>query len=274
MYSLEESDPDKETATRIRIEAGKLVGIALIARPIEMPEVLSHEGWDEQKYLNSRLLGINKLSEYLIMSALRSSKAALLEHLAGTTAALTSVAISEHAKKQRTGNQMDNLRRRAGRAPGSHLSIGVPSWVTDDEAHREMAALELETYERILRLAHSLSTDREGIKARMLLSLLGNHEQVLAFDSRPITLAYMAHILEGKIGRDQIILATGESPAGKKRAVAAMAPGSQKIRNRCPMLRRHGGGCQPAASVCSGPSRHAKRCPCRGTAGWQGGSNG
>jgi hypothetical protein len=100
-------------------------------------------------------------------------------------------------------------------------------------------------------VAHSLSTDRESIKARMLVSLLGNHQQVLAFDSRPITLAFVEQILVGKIERDQIILATGESPAGKKRAIAAMAPGSQKkgIVARCSGAMVEGVNLQQASAV-------------------------
>jgi hypothetical protein len=226
VYSLQESGPDKGIAAEIRSEASKLAGIALITKPIEMPEALIREDWDEGKYLHARLLGVRKLSGYLIMSALRSSKAALLEHLSGTTAALAEVRLTHHAKKQTTGDQMGALQRRSGRAPGSLLKMDVPPWLVDADAHRLMAAQELKVYERILTLARSLSTERETIKAQQLLALLDDHEQVVAFDSRPITLAYVANILKRKIGDSQIIVATGESPAGKKRARSALAPGS------------------------------------------------
>ncbi len=230
MYSLQESGPDKEVAEAIRNETSKLTGIALITKPIEMPESLAREGWDEQKYLNARLLGVKKLSAYLIMSALRSSKAAVLEHLAGTTAAVSAMGMTQHAKKQVTGNQMGALRRRAGRAPGSLLRIEVPLWISDDEAHREASENELRIYSRILELANSLSIERETIKAQQLLALLEEHDLLIAFDSRPITLAYIASILRTKIDDSQVVVATGESPAAKKRVRTALAPGSQSKR--------------------------------------------
>lgn len=226
VYSLAESGPDKGIAAEIRHEASNLSGIALIAKPIEMPEVLTREGWDETKYLQARLLGVRKLSSYLIMSALRSSKAALLEHLTGTAAALTEVGLAVHAKRQMTGDQLGSLRRRAGRAPGTTLTIEVPAWIIDHDEHRAKAADELRIYERILKLARSLSTERETIKAQQILSLLEEHQQIVAFDSRPITLAYVASTLSGKINPNQIIVATGESAAGKRRARTALAPGS------------------------------------------------
>lgn len=226
MYSLQESGPDKGIAAEIRRESSNLLGIALISKPIEMPESLLREGWDEDKYLQARLLGVRKLSGYLIMSALRSSKAALLEHLAGTAFALKEVELSEYAKRQATGDQMGALRERAGRAPGSMLKIAVPGWLIDDHEHSVKAAEETKIYERILHLARSLSTERETIKAQQILGLLEEHEQIVAFDSRPITLAFIAGILGTKLKDSQIIVATGESAAGKKRVRAALAPGS------------------------------------------------
>lgn len=229
-YSLYESGPDRGIAADIREETKKLTGIALITKPIEMPETLRREGWDEAKYVEARLLGVKKLAGYLVMSALRSSKAALLEHLVGTQTALAEMGLRPNAKKQSTGDQIGALRKRAGRAPGSLLSIEVPPWITDDEAHREMCAKELEIYDRILKLVRRLSIERETIKAQQILALLEYHELVVAFDSRPITLAYIGSCLSDKLEGGQIILATGESPDGKKRVRRALAPGSQSKR--------------------------------------------
>ena len=53
---------------------------------------------------------------------------------------------------------------------------------------------------------------------------------MIAFDSRPITLAYIASLLSTTLSENQIIVATGESIAGKKRARTMLAPGSMSKR--------------------------------------------
>ncbi len=82
------------------------------------------------------------------------------------------------------------------------------------------------TYARIRELCLQLTTAREENKAQHLLGLLATHEQIIAFDSKPITLAYIASILLRKLPAKQIILATGESVSGKKRVRESLAPGS------------------------------------------------
>ena len=226
VYSLHESGPDRQIAVRIREDAGMLSGIALLKRPVEMPPSLLADGWDETKYVASRLLAIRKLAEYLVMSALRSSKVALLEHLSGTEEALAMVELDSNAKRQVTGNIIGTLRRMSGHPPGSKLGISTPLWLTDAEAHREQAAAELATYSRILALARELSLSREVIKAQQLLTMMNDHEQIVAFDSKPITLAYMAKLLRTKVPTGNIIMATGENAAGKKLVRETLSPGS------------------------------------------------
>jgi superfamily II DNA or RNA helicase len=226
VYSLEESGPDRAIAVQIREQAEALTGIALIKQPIEMPEVLLREGWSEEKYLSARLLAARKLAEYLVMSALRSSRAALLEHLLGTEAALAAADLEGHAKRQATGNIIGSLEALAGSAPGSKLSVEVPAWLVESPAHHEQAVRELSIYKSIKNLALSLSPDRETTKAQHILGLLPEHDQIIAFDSKPITLAYIAQILRSKLPYKQVILATGENVAGKKRVRQSLAPGS------------------------------------------------
>jgi superfamily II DNA or RNA helicase len=227
VYSLQESGPDRQIAARIREVAGNLTGVALIKRPIEMPAALLADGWDEGKYLESRLLAVRKLAEYLIMSALRSSKAALLEHLTGTEKALSAVELDPGSKRQSTGDVIGGLRRAAGHPPGSKLKTAeVPAWLTDPKEHEAKAQGELAVYGQILALANELSLEREAIKGQQLLTLLDEHEQIVAFDSKPITLAYMAKLLRGKLPEGNVIVATGESASGKKQVRSMLAPGS------------------------------------------------
>jgi hypothetical protein len=226
IYPLSESDADRRIATEIRAETEKLVGVALMSKRIEMPDVLIREGWTEEKYLRSRLLAAKKLAAYLIMATLRSSRAALLEHLTGTEAALAESGLSPNAKRQPTGNQIAKLEKMAERPPGSALTVEVPAWLVDAAEHKFAAEADASCYSRIQELAELLSTEREVTKGQNLLNLLEQHHLVVAFDSRPITLAFLERMLSKNLGSDKVILATGESASGKERARKALAPGS------------------------------------------------
>ena len=225
-YGLSESLADRKVAASIFEKAQQLIGIGLISKAIEMPEVLIRESWTEEKYLAARLLAARKLSAYLVMVALRSSRAALLEHLIGTEAALQETGLPPAAKRSVTGNQIQKLSKAAGTAPGSKLSIDVPDWLTDNKAHSLVAADEGGLYTEILSLARELSAEREATKGQVLLNLLEDHAQIVAFDRSPITLAFLRQMLIRNLGPKRIILATGESTTGKREATKALAPGS------------------------------------------------
>lgn len=227
-YSLSESDLDRNIAAAIRQQTGQLTGISLIRSTVEMPEALMREKWTEEKYLQARLLSAKRLASYLVTAALRSSRAALLEHLIGTNAAREESGLGSWTKQQVTGDRIGRLKELAGKPPGSALKIDVPLWLVDDAAHRQAAEEEVKRYEAILELCRSLSAERETTKAQILINLLADHKQIVAFDSRPITLAYIAKILQPKLGVPNVLLATGESAAGKRRVRTALAPGSTR----------------------------------------------
>lgn len=251
LYSLSESDADRQIAAEIRTRSEQLSGIGLIVKEIQMPDVLVREGWTEQKYLNSRLLAAKKLAGYLITAALRSSRAALLEHLVGTATALAESQLPAEAKRQITGDQIAKLTAMSGKPPGSALSIAVPGWLIDPTAHRREMEREAAVYRDILKLCRSLSVDREVIKAQNVLNLLETHDLVIAFDSRPITLAFLEQKLASKLGHDQVILATGEHTAGKQRATKALALGSKakKVVALCSDSMSEGLNLQQASSI-------------------------
>jgi len=228
VYSLSESEADRRIAAEIRQQAGQLSGISLIRNTVEMPDALIREGWTEEKYLNARLLSAKRLATYLVMAALRSSKAALLEHLVGTDAAVEESELGAWTKQQVTGNRIGRLEELAGHAPGSTLKVDVPAWLIDDAEHGQAAGEEQARYQKILELCRSLSTERETTKAQTLLNLLAEHQQIVAFDSRPITLAYIAKILRPKLGIPNVILATGDNAAGKRGVRTALALGSTR----------------------------------------------
>lgn len=229
-YSLGENAHDRELAKRIRLMAEQLQGVALFVQPIEMPEVLVREGWTEEKYLGMRLQAARKLSEYLVMGALRSSTAALVEHLAGTVASLKEFSIQRDLKKQSTGDMLTKLQEMAGKVPVTRLAIPLPAWLTDPQAHRHACEREHKVYLAIRNLAKELSGAREEAKLTHLIELSKRHEMSIAFDSRPITIAFLHSRLQPRMGAERVLMATGENIVGKKRIVEALKVGASRRR--------------------------------------------
>ena len=210
-YRLGETETDRKLAAQISDVADSLQGIAYLQSKIELPAVLAKEGWDENKYLESRLHSAKKLARYVIMSCLRSSRVALIEHIEGTVAALKFENLSESAKKNPTGDQINKLLDLGGRPPGHTLSIDVPDWLTDPDAHATACHEEILRYREISSLVRTLSPAREVAKGKHLAKLAWRHDLSIAFDSKPITLAVIRKYLVEKAPDIEAVIATGEN---------------------------------------------------------------
>ena len=231
-YALHESVSDKEIAAEIRAATEGLTGVLLVAQPLELPLSLKREGWTEEKFLQSRLNGIRKLSSHLVMSTLRSSRGALIEHLLGTAAVLKEFNLTTDQKRQETGDFIGKLTARAGQPPGSRLSIdSVPMWLTDPDEHRRVCEADAAIYRHILALVRKMSNRREMQKVTLLSKLTKANRMVVAFDSRPISLAILRDQLRElltKQKRDvEVVLATGEHLAARQAVSARMRRGAE-----------------------------------------------
>jgi hypothetical protein len=81
---------------------------------------------------------------------------------------------------------------RAGQPPGSRLSIdSVPAWLTDPDEHRRVCEADAAIYRHILALVRKMSNRREMQKVTLLAKLTKANRMVVAFDSRPISLAIL-----------------------------------------------------------------------------------
>ena len=229
-YSLHESDADRELARQIRATADRLRGIALISGRLEMPEVLSREGWTEEKYLESRLRTASRLSAYLVMATLRSSAAALFEHVSGTREALERFGLEVDAKRQATGDMCGRLRRMRGAPPASALTVPLPDWLSDADAHRRACDEDIQAYERVLELAGRMSDRREIAKAGLLRKLSRRHGMIVAFDSRPITLSVLKKHLAVLDAGTEVILATGERKSARREVEDRLRHGAERKR--------------------------------------------
>lgn len=222
IYETGETPHDESVAAEIRRLAGELTGISRLEREIAVPSALRNEYTDEQ-WLWARLRSSKALAGHTVLSAMRSSRAALLEHLLGTARVAEEVGLDPSFKAQSSGDVIGKLGElvSAG-APVVKLACELPPWLTDGDSWRHSCEAERATYEQILAHARSLSDTRERTKADRLLHLAQFHERVLAFDRHPITLHVIKPMLDGSGA--EVMIATGGDDNLRKRLMRAFAP--------------------------------------------------
>lgn len=219
-YQTADNAVDRDRARRIRETARKLKGIALIEAVIEMPESFHAEGWTDESYLQGRLSAARHLSLYNVMSRLRSSRAALFEHLLGTQHAIAHFNLPHRIKGTDTGDIIGKLKSRAvGEPIACLLQCEAPSWLTDRDAFRQACDEEIRLYEEILTDLKAMSAEREKTKVQQLLVLVEQHRQVIAFDSHLITLSVIEREIKGAGVQVPVFIATGGDQSGKRRVM-------------------------------------------------------
>lgn len=223
-YRCDEPPADRALAGQIYAATLELRGLVNLRAPLQLSDAQRRDGVTEADYLQWRLTGAQGLVRHHIMASLRSSRAAVLEHIAGTAAAYAHFALPG-SRVHPTGNMLARLREIAGQPPPNLLTVPVPAWLADPLAHAALCAAELAIYERIGVLVRQLSACRETAKAAQLRGLLATHRLVLGFDSHPITLTDLRQRLGGAAGLE-VVIATSESPQGRRRVQQLTQPGS------------------------------------------------
>jgi hypothetical protein len=219
-YETDESVHDGELADEIRQIALSMRGIARLERRIELSDALRREGWSDETYLRGRLSAVRNLSAYTMVSCLRSSKAALHEHLEGTVAATIRFGLHDLDKSAETGNILAKLEDlAASEPPACLLTCARPQWLSDQQAWSDACREELVHCRRILELLDGMSMRRENAKARLLAELLSEHALVLAFDAHLITLGVIRGELAALGCGDRVVVATGSSQGGRRRVM-------------------------------------------------------
>ncbi|MCP4276701.1 MAG: helicase [Gammaproteobacteria bacterium] len=216
-YELGEDEQDRRIASQISDIADTLRGVSYLKRKIELPAALAKEGWDEKKYLESRLLSASRLARYVVMSCLRSSRAALIEHIEGTEVAIKFEDLPEGAKKNSTGDQVGKLIDLKGKPPGHSLNVDVPEWLTDADMHAQVCNEEVVRYRDIAGLVRKLSPGREKAKGKHLAKLAADHALSIAFDSKPISLAVTKKFLLTESPDIEAVIATGENKTEREK---------------------------------------------------------
>ncbi|RYZ85221.1 MAG: helicase, partial [Proteobacteria bacterium] len=190
IYKTGETKEDQRIAQEINLRAGELKGLIYL-QSIMKPDDL--EAKDEQYHIDLRLRAARALSKYNIQAKMRSSKAALLEHLKGTDAALEEYNFK--SGKDKSGNVIATINKLSAALPKNQLKSVCPEWLTDLTAYQQACREEMNVYEQIAKLSIELSLSRELRKISELLKLFKEHALVLAFDSTVLTLDFLGKLI-------------------------------------------------------------------------------
>jgi SNF2-related domain len=221
-YACPETPNDTDILLRIREQANQLRGLVYIGQQLH-PMQAAASSRPLENELETRLKMAANLARYHVLSSLRSSRAALIEHVCGTEDACRFANLSGSVKGAETGNQLRRLEEIADAIPESTYPVPLPDWLTEPVAHREACRIEAATYTRISDLARSLSSSREEFKAQHLAGLVREHDKVVAFDWHLITLWVIQQRLQA-LTDAEVLIATGASPAMRERTRALFDP--------------------------------------------------
>ena len=209
VYPTGETATDEATATEIRDAAFNLCGVTQLERHLHVPPALRRDYTDE-RWLQFRVASSAGLATHHVLSAMRSSRAALIEHLLGTAIAAERFGIDARYKSTDTGNVLAKLDRLSAEGPPRwDLTCAGPDWLTDADAWRAKCADERRRFDTIAAAAARLSDARERAKAELLARLAKDHSLVLAFDRHLVTLSVLEAMLVGVTGGHRVIVATG-----------------------------------------------------------------
>jgi len=214
-YSLEETSSDIEAAQAIDKLSWNLKGLIYLRQLTATPDELSSAD-KQQKFLDGRIKAAQALAAWNIKAMLRSSRAALLEHIEGTLAAAREFGLNLGEKK--TGDLVGSLTRKGFPLPRHKLTIGLPPWMADADERERALQVEVQTYRAIAQWCRRISDRRDRAKVKLLTLLATRNDRVLAFDSKVITLVHIQKLLSEQAGHPKVLVVTGGRKEEQKRA--------------------------------------------------------
>jgi len=223
-YITGETDTDAHVAEQIRAITATLAGVTQLEQHIEVPAALRRL-YDDERWLQFRLGSCQGLAAHHVLGAMRSSRAAVVEHIAGTTAAVAMYDLTAGFKSP-TGNTIGKLDELAANGPPTvNLDCELPDWLGDIDAWQQRCTAERDRYRQILALTEQLSDARELTKARLLVELFVRHDRILAFDHHLITLEVLQPLIDAnpKSETVEVIIATGADKKNRKRVEKVFA---------------------------------------------------
>jgi hypothetical protein len=221
-YPTGETTDDEAVADTIRALTARLTGVAQLEQLIAVPSALRADFSDE-RWLEFRLTSTRGLAIHHVLGALRSSRAAVVEHLTGTASAVAHFGLDPGFKSGLTGDVVGKLTQRAGQGPPEvQLSCPLPGWLTDRALWAERCDGEADLYRQMSDAVTRLSAAREQAKVDLLARLSRSHDRLLAFDPHLISLAALARQLRHRHRVDAVV-ATGADQAARRRVESLFA---------------------------------------------------
>ena len=226
IYATGETARDEELARQVRPIVDQLLGIAQLEQHIAVPKGLRWQYTDEE-WLRFRLMSAKGLARHHVLEALRSSRAAAIEHLEGTGEAVLRFDIDPGFKSTDTGNVTAKAAERGENGlPGLSLDCDIVPWLEDEDLWRSACNEEADRYRQIAAIVGEISCTREETKAELLADLSRRHDLVLAFDRHPITLAVLKSLLDSReLGATEVLVATSKK-AEQQKVTKSFAPNS------------------------------------------------
>lgn len=223
LYATGETPSDSRAADRIRELASQLRGLGLLPTKLAS-QPPSRKFVTDDVWLQQRLASARGLSIHHVLNSMRSSRAALLEHLLGTLEATKLFGLPAF-KPDPTGDVVGKVEQKAAVGPPEiELECELPPWLTDSDEWVTACEAEVLTYRGMVEAVGDLSGSREDAKCRLLIELLSEHPRLLAFDSHLITLTVMKRSIETARDDIPVHIATGSDPGGRRRVMREFAP--------------------------------------------------
>ncbi len=254
LYPTGETKNDRALAKEIDQLAKKLKGMIWLRKTLF--DLWSKEVPIDSKFLYKRLSAAPALARFNVKAMLRSSRAALVEHIEGTEAAQKFFGIQEKIKDT-TGDILSSLSDLLEKAkdlfqPIYELhSLNVPEWLKNLAAFEDAVKTEQEIYRKISNLAKEISDLRELTKVKFVASLFRHHRLILAYDSRLITLAYLRQIMENLFPNIKILLVTGNRKRERQliKRLFSLGSGEENVLALCSDAVAEGVNLQQASAV-------------------------
>jgi len=229
LYPTEETERDRTLAKEIDRLARSLKGLVWLRKTIF--DLWQGKAPPDPKSLAARLSAAPALARFNVKAMLRSSRAALVEHIEGTEVAQKVFGLKGKFKNI-TGDLLGSLaewRRKVEdhfkRPPKEFL---VPEWLEDKDKFLEVLTTEEELYRKISALAQEISDRRERGKVRFVKRLFEKHRLILAYDSRLITLAYFQELMADMAPEIETLLVTGTRRRERQKIKRLFSLGSEE----------------------------------------------
>ncbi|MFW6347175.1 MAG: SNF2-related protein [Cyclonatronaceae bacterium] len=214
-YATAETSEDKKLALKIEQEMSKLKGIIYVHK-LHADSFERSTPERQQTFLKKRIKMGPALMRYNIRNRLRSSRAALVEHLSGTEQAMKAFGIT-HFKQKSSGNILNTIEELRNSLPKTNLDIPLPQWMRDKEAWQMACDQERATLGAIGQLARRISDSRERGKAQQIARLIDEKGMLLAYDTSLITLQLIKQYLKEAGYGKQAMVVTGSTSTNKKK---------------------------------------------------------